>query len=451
MSTLQILVDLLHAPFQGDPSLPFRTLCTDSRQLQPGDVFVALRGERFDGHQFIPQALAQGAVAVISEQPVAGCHFRVADTLAAYQRIARGWREQFSIPVVAITGSAGKTTSKEMLAAALTCYGTVLKSHANHNNDIGVAQTLLQMRPEHQYVVLEMAMRGPGEIRRLAQMAQPTHALITHIGTAHIGRLGSREAIAAAKCELLQELGEGVALLNGEDPLLLATAEQVWSGETLTYGLEQGEFRGNWDPLAQTVTLSLPNANATKGLTLPVPLPGRHHALNWMGVLATVYCLGLDLEPLQKPVQLSPGLQGRNQHLKLPGDVEIWDETYNASPEAMIAALQLLAQTSGQRRWAILGPMRELGEQAPMLYAEVGRAAARLGLDRVLLLDPDGEMQPLLDQNPASYCERFVEVTSLVRVLRQQVQAGDRLLFKAARAVELERVLHLFLQEWQAE
>ncbi len=441
MPTLQMLADLLRVPLQGDPSLPFQTLCTDSRQLQAGDVFVALRGERFDGHEFIPQALAQGAVAVISEQPVAGSHFRVADTLAAYQCLARGWRKQFRIPVVAITGSAGKTTTKEMLAAALTRYGTVLKSQANYNNDIGVAQTLLQMRPEHQFVVLEMAMRGPGEIRRLAQMAQPTHALITHIGTAHIGRLGSRAAIAAAKCELLQELGQGVALLNGEDPLLLATAASLWSGHTLTYGLDQGDLRAEWDPQAQTVTV--------EGLTLPVPLPGRHHALNWMGVLATLRSLGLDLERLQEPVQLPANLQGRNQHLKLPDDVEILDETYNASPEAMIAALQLLAQTSGQRRWAILGPMRELGEHAPQLYAEVGQAAASLGLDRVLLLDPEGEMQPLLDQKPAAQAERFRDVSALLEVLLHQVQAGDRLLFKAARAVELEGVLNRFLQEWQ--
>jgi UDP-N-acetylmuramoyl-tripeptide--D-alanyl-D-alanine ligase len=442
MPTLQMLADLLHTPLQGDPSLPFQTLCTDSRQLQAGDVFVALRGERFDGHEFIPQALAQGAVAVISEQPVAGSHFRVVNTLAAYQCLARGWREQFRIPVVAITGSAGKTTTKEMLAAALTRYGTVLKSQANYNNDIGVAQTLLQMRPEHQFVVLEMAMRGPGEIRRLAQMAQPTHALITHIGTAHIGRLGSRAAIAAAKCELLQELGQGVALLNGEDPLLLSTAASLWSGQTLTYGLDQGDLRGEWDPQAQTVTV--------EGLTLTLPLPGRHHALNWMGVLATLRSLGLDWERLQEPIALPTQLEGRNRHLKITGDVELLDETYNASPEAMIAALHLLVQTSGKRHWAILGPMRELGEHAPQLYAEVGRAAALLGLDRVLLLDPEGEMQPLLDQKPAAQAERFRDVSALLEVLLHQVQAGDRLLFKAARAVELEGVLNRFLQEWQA-
>jgi UDP-N-acetylmuramoyl-tripeptide--D-alanyl-D-alanine ligase len=445
MLTLRTVADLLQTPLQGDPhllGLPVQAICTDSRQLQPGSVFVALRGERFDGHDFIPQALARGAVAVISQRPVAGPHFQVSDTLAAYQRIARGWREQFPPSVVAITGSAGKTTTKEMLAAALSRYGTVLKSEANHNNDIGVAQTLLQMRPEHQFVVLEMAMRGPGEIRRLAQMAQPTHALITHIGTAHIGRLGSRAAIAAAKCELLQELGQGVALLNGEDPLLLSTAASLWSGQTLTYGLDRGDLRGEWDPQAQTVTV--------EGLTLPVPLPGRHHALNWMGVLAALRSLGLDWERLREPIALPTHLEGRNRHLKLAGDVEIWDETYNASPEAMIAALHLLAQTPGKRRWAILGPMRELGEHAPQLYAEVGRAAAPLGLDRVLLLDPEGEMQPLLDQKPAAQAERCEEVSELLEVLLHQVQAGDRLLFKAARAVELERVLHRFLQEWQA-
>ncbi len=444
MLTLQAVADLLQTPLQGDPhllGLPVQALCTDSRQLQPGSVFVALRGERFDGHDFIPQALSKGAVAVISQRPTSGPHFQVSDTLRAYQRLARGWREQFSIPVVAITGSAGKTTTKEMLAAALSRYGSVLKSEANHNNDIGVAQTLLRLQPEHQFAVLEMAMRGPGEIRRLAQMARPTHALITHIGTAHIGRLGSRAAIAAAKCELLQELGQGVALLNGEDPLLLSTAAGLGSGPTLTYGLERGDLRGEWDPQAQTVTVA--------GLTLPVPLPGRHHALNWMGVLAAVRSLGLDWERLREPVALPTPLEGRNRHLKLAGDVEIWDETYNASPEAMIAALHLLAQTPGRRRWAVLGPMRELGEHAPQLYAEVGRAAAPLGLDWVLLLDPEGEMQPLLDQKPAAQAERCGDTAAVLQVLLHQVQAGDRLLFKAARAVELEQVLHRFLQAWQ--
>ncbi len=444
MLTLQAVADLLQTPLQGDPhllGLPVQALCTDSRQLQPGSVFVALRGERFDGHDFIPQALSKGAVAVISQRPTSGPHFQVSDTLRAYQRLARGWREQFSIPVVAITGSAGKTTTKEMLAAALSRYGSVLKSEANHNNDIGVAQTLLRLQPEHQFAVLEMAMRGPGEIRRLAQMARPTHALITHIGTAHIGRLGSRAAIAAAKCELLQELGQGVALLNGEDPLLLSTAAGLGSGPTLTYGLERGDLRGEWDPQAQTVTVA--------GLTLPVPLPGRHHALNWMGVLATVRSLGLDWERLREPIALPTPLEGRNRHLKLAGDVEIWDETYNASPEAMIAALHLLAQTPGRRRWAVLGPMRELGEHAPQLYAEVGRAAAPLGLDWVLLLDPEGEMQPLLDQKPAAQAERCGDAAAVLQVLLHQVQAGDRLLFKAARAVELEQVLHRFLQAWQ--
>ncbi|MFT0788649.1 UDP-N-acetylmuramoyl-tripeptide--D-alanyl-D-alanine ligase [Synechococcus sp. H55.10] len=444
MLTLQAVADLLQTPLRGDPhllGLPVQALCTDSRQLQPGSVFVALRGERFDGHDFIPQALSKGAVAVISQRPTSGPHFQVSDTLRAYQRLARGWREQFSIPVVAITGSAGKTTTKEMLAAALSRYGSVLKSEANHNNDIGVAQTLLRLQPEHQFAVLEMAMRGPGEIRRLAQMARPTHALITHIGTAHIGRLGSRAAIAAAKCELLQELGQGVALLNGEDPLLLSTAAGLGSGPTLTYGLERGDLRGEWDPQAQTVTVA--------GLTLPVPLPGRHHALNWMGVLATVRSLGLDWEPLREPIALPTPLEGRNRHLKLAGDVEIWDETYNASPEAMIAALHLLAQTPGRRRWAVLGPMRELGEHAPQLYAEVGRAAAPLGLDWVLLLDPEGEMQPLLDQKPAAQAERCRDAAAVLQVLLDQVQAGDRLLFKAARAIELEQVLHRFLQAWQ--
>ncbi|GAB4210866.1 MAG: UDP-N-acetylmuramoyl-tripeptide--D-alanyl-D-alanine ligase [Synechococcales cyanobacterium] len=417
--------------WQGDPALPFRGVETDSRQMQPGSLFVALAGETFDGHRFIPQAMQRGAVGVITAQPdqTSGDYpyVQVSDTLVAYQALARRWRQQFRLPLVGITGSAGKTSTKEMLAAALGRFGPVLKSQANHNNDIGVAHTLVHLGSQHQFAVVEMAMRGRGEIARLTEVAQPTHALITNVGTAHIGRLGSREAIAKAKCELLAGLSpEGVAILNGEDPRLLQTAATVWANQTLTYGLTQGEIRGEWDPEQQTVTVA--------GIPLPVPLPGRHQALNWMGVIATVQTLGLDLERLRDPIDLPAETAGRNRRFWCQGRL-ILDESYNAAPEAMVAALHLLANTPATRRLAVLGPMRELGDFADEVYAHLASVLAQLALDQVVVLDPAQEMPHL----PASVTFRDPE--SLIDYLGATSQPGDVLLFKAAHSIGLDRVV----------
>ncbi|MGF1574746.1 MAG: UDP-N-acetylmuramoyl-tripeptide--D-alanyl-D-alanine ligase [Cyanophyceae cyanobacterium] len=429
----------------------FSSISTDTRTLLPGSIFVALRGETFDGSRFVEQAFAKGAVAAIIDHPIPsppenvppGSLWVVPDTLTAYQSIAHQWRQHFQIPIIAITGSAGKTSTKEMVAAALERFGPVLKSAANHNNDIGVAETLLKIEPHHRFVVLEMAMRGMGEIARLATTAAPTHALITNIGTAHIGRLGSQLAIAQAKCELLQAGSLQAAILNGEDDLLLTTAEGILTQPLRTFGLERGDVRGHWDPQAQTVIVD--------DVTLPIPLPGRHHALNWMSVVALVKQLGLDLAQLQEPVVLPEALQGRNQVIQLAGDIGLWDETYNAAPEAMIAALQALCQVPQGvgRRGAVLGAMRELGDHAPSLYAQVGSAVAHLPLDFVLLLDPDGEMDPLAQQVQGS--QVFQTKAEVIEALVTQVQPGDQILFKAARAVGLEQVMQGFIERHRSQ
>ncbi|MEO0852537.1 MAG: UDP-N-acetylmuramoyl-tripeptide--D-alanyl-D-alanine ligase [Cyanobacteria bacterium J06648_11] len=441
--SLAPLVELLgaeaHGPF---PASSFRGISTDTRTLRPGELFVAIAGETFDGHEYVRAALEKGAVGAIAEREVDAPYLKVPDTLAAYQTLARWWRSRFDIPVVGITGSVGKTTTKEMLAAALSKYGTVLKTPANHNNDIGIPRTLLELDESHDFVVLEMAMRGPGEIDRLARTAQPTRAIITNIGTAHIGRLGSKAAIANAKCELLRHLQPetGIAILNGEDDLLLQTAAKVRpSGQTIGYGLARGDFLGNWQPDPPTLFLDQ--------LALPVPLPGRHHALNYVATLALIHSLDLSLDPLKTGIELLDDAIGRNQLRSLPDDIQIWDETYNAAPEAMQAALQLLAQTPGLRRWAILGPMRELGDAAPALNAAIGRLTAQLSLDGVCLLDPDGEMHALAAELERDRLHQFDSPEALTQWLVNVVQPGDRLLFKAARAIQLETVI----QQWLAQ
>ncbi|NEO92787.1 MAG: UDP-N-acetylmuramoyl-tripeptide--D-alanyl-D-alanine ligase, partial [Moorea sp. SIO3G5] len=248
------LVDILAAKTVNIPEKilekSFTGIITDTRHLEPGQLFLALRGEKFDGHDYASLAVEKGALAVIAEATkvtqLEGLPLiQVENTLKAYQQIARWWRDQFQIPVIAVTGSVGKTTTKELIAAVLSTKGTVLKTQANYNNEIGVPKTLLELAPDHDYAVIEMAMRGSGQIAELTEIANPTAGVITNVGTAHIGLLGSTEAIAKAKCELLAHMSNnGVAVLNHDNQRLIDTAAQVWQGQTITYGLEGGDVQG---------------------------------------------------------------------------------------------------------------------------------------------------------------------------------------------------------------
>ncbi|MBD2122851.1 UDP-N-acetylmuramoyl-tripeptide--D-alanyl-D-alanine ligase [Trichocoleus sp. FACHB-262] len=454
-ATLSQLVEILHAiPLNlssADLAQQAIGIGTDTRSLQPGEVFVALRGEKFDGHGFVGAALDQGAIAAIVDQAYeetpprentgAFPLLQVTDTLQAYQAIARWWRDQCGIPVVAVTGSVGKTTTKELISAVLATQGRVLKTQANYNNEVGVPKTLLELEPDHDYAVIEMGMRGPGEIALLTQIARPDIAVITNVGTAHIGRLGSEEAIAQAKCELLAEMAPtGTAILNHDSPLLLPTAATVWSGKTISYGLAGGDFQGQ---LLDTSTLSV------EGMQFPLPLPGQHNALNYLAALAVAKSLNISWEPLQAGLVVELP-SGRAKRHELPNDVVILDETYNAGLESMIAALQLLAQTPGQRRIAVLGTMKELGERSPEFHQQVGAMAAQLRLDHLLILADPAESAAMAAGAVGITTEEFDGSEAVVERLKQLVQPGDRLLFKASRAVALDRVVDSFCQEFSA-
>lgn len=415
-------------------------ITTDTRHLQPGNLFVALRGENFDGHDFARMAIAKGAIAVISDSFSATQldgvpQLQVEDTLVAYQQIARWWREQFQIPVIAITGSVGKTTTKELIAAVLSTSGKVLKTQGNYNNEIGVPKTLLEMGPEHDYAVIELAMRGSGQIALLTQLVRPTVSMITNVGTAHIGILGSEQAIADAKCELLVEMpSTGVAILNHDDQRLMATAA-IWQGQTLTYGLEGGDLQGT---LLDAQTLEV------KGVKLPLPLAGRHNALNYVGALAVAKVLGVDWMPLAEGLGIEMP-SGRSQRYDLPNDLVVLDETYNAGLESMLAALQLLAETPGARHIAVLGTMKELGERSIEFHQRVGQLAQQLELDALLILVDDKEANAIAVGAGSRISECFSSHDTLVKRLEELAQPGDRLLFKASRSVGLDRVVKQFL------
>jgi UDP-N-acetylmuramoyl-tripeptide--D-alanyl-D-alanine ligase len=434
---LEQLISILGAT----PSQPLtgvaQRITTDSRQVQPGDAFLALAGERWDGHDFVNDAVERGAVVAIIHRPdvlsTALPLLRVPDTLTAYQTLGAWWRKRFTIPVIAVTGSAGKTTTKELIAAVLTTHGRVLKTAANENNDIGVPKTLLQMSQDYDYVVLEMGMRGRGEIARLAQIAQPDVGVITTVGTAHIGRLGSREAIAQAKCELFAHLPpQGTGIYWRENELLHRTATAVWSGSTCTYGFTQGELQAQ---IAGN-TLIIGDWQA------PLPLPGEHNALNFLAALAVAKTLGVPWLGQPLTLDLPPG---RSRWWQLAPDILLLDETYNASPEAVCATLKTLKHTPGQRHIAVLGAMRELGDNSALLHAEVGQLIAELQYDYLILLN-DPEIIPLATAARAVPSHICADHGQIVRHLQTLLQPGDRVLVKASHSLGLERVVQSLTQ-----
>lgn len=423
-------------------------ISTDSRSIKPGEVFVALRGENFDGHKFVATAVEKGAIAIVKESGVKLQitenipQLSVNSTLEAYQKIATWWRDRFTIPVIAVTGSFGKTTTKELIAAVLSTKGRVLKTEANYNNEIGVPKTLLELEPEHDFAVIEMAMRGKGQIAELTHIAHPSIGVITNVGSAHIGLLGSEEAIASAKCELLAEMSpSSVAILNHDNHLLMETAATAWSGQTITYGLEGGDLRGE---------LINPETLRVEGLELPLPLLGRHNAQNYLAALAVAKVLQVDWTPLTGglAVQLP---EGRAKRYELPQDIVILDETYNAGRESMLAALNLLAQTPGKRHIAVLGTMKELGEKSPEFHRQIGAAVRELNLGNLIILTDDSEAEAIAQGAAPFPSECYRTHADVVKRLKEIVQAGDRILFKASHSVGLEKVVNQFRSQFVSE
>ena len=476
----------------GDPTrrpASLAAVSTDSRADLNGALFVPLVGERFDGHRFLETALAGGAAAAVAQRdrlspeqleavvalgrPV----WLVDDTLLAYQELGRLWRRQLGVPVVAVTGSAGKTTTRELIRASLACLGSVVASSGNENNDVGAPHTLLKADATTCALVVEMGMRGLGEIERLSRCAEPDVAVITNIGTAHIGRLGSREAIATAKCEISAALRpDGLVVIPAGDSLLEAALAAGWSGRVQRVALADDELAPGTPPADLVGRLVAPSPASgsdserpeaerldaerleaehlaterleVEGLPpITLPLAGRHNARNLLLALAVALELGVAPAALSDLAVEVPG--GRNRRLQL-GGVTVLDETYNASPEAMLAALDLLAAQplpADAASYAVLGTMLELGESSLALHRQVAERARNLGLDGLVIVDGGAEGAAMLEA--AAGLERLVRVArpeEALEPLLGWLRRGDALLLKASRGVALERLLPL-LQE----
>ncbi len=425
----------------------FDGVSTDTRKLVQGDLYVALRGEHFDGADFIAQAAQSGAVAALlnadsyrgesSPCPL----LLVEDTRLALGQLAAYWRAQFAISLVAITGSNGKTTVKEMLAAILRVAAgstdAVLATKGNFNNDIGMPLTLLQLNAEHRYAVIEMGMNHPGEIDYLTMLARPQVALINNASGAHLAGMGSVEAVAQAKGEIFAGLQYGgSAIINADDEHAPLWRKLAGANSLLEFGLnQQADVSGVWQ--ASATGLRLDVQTPLGDFTADLQVPGEHNARNALAATAAAIALNLSLESIVAGLEAFAGVAGRLQRKPARHGATVIDDTYNANPASLRAAISVLAQTEG-KRLLVLGDMGELGENAADFHAEIGRAACQAGIEQLYAL---GDLSRNAVQAFGSNAHHFASVEALQAALEKQLDAGTTVLVKGSRFMKMERVV----------
>ncbi|MEB3205272.1 MAG: UDP-N-acetylmuramoyl-tripeptide--D-alanyl-D-alanine ligase [Candidatus Sericytochromatia bacterium] len=430
-----------------EPATVFDRVVTDSRQSCEGALFLALQGPHFDGHRFLTEALAKGARGAIVSRtealPEGLPAWTVPDTLLAYGRLARHVRRREGWRVVGITGSSGKTTTKELIADLAARSLGVVRSPENHNNEVGVPRTLLSVPRGTDLVVIEMGMRGSGQIAWLAEIAEPEVGVITTVGTAHIGLLGSQEAIMEAKGELLAGLpGTGHGIVDGDNPWLARlAARHAGTWQTSASGRPDADLRATAQPVADDGTWHLPVAwdlpDGRRGAArLAMPLPGRHHAVNALAAVGTLLALGLEIpEVLDLP---GLGVGGRGQVLTA-GAIDVVDESYNANPESMRASLETFCTVPApRRRVAVLGSMAELGEHAVAAWQDLGRWLADAPIDLIVTV---GDEPAILAEAAGKRVVRCTTPGEAVRCLQERLGPGDRVLVKGSRAARLDEVV----------
>jgi UDP-N-acetylmuramoyl-tripeptide--D-alanyl-D-alanine ligase len=426
------------------------TISTDSRTVAPNELFVALHGERFNGHKFISEVAAKGISVVMAEEHWLKGH-AIPDTLTciavksglrSFGDLAANWRQRFDIPIIGVTGSNGKTTVKEMLATILELIGPGLKTSGNLNNLVGLPQMLFQLRPEHQWAVLEMGMSEPGEIDRLASIASPRVGIVLNALPAHLQSMGTVEAVAAAKGELLHRISDGgLAVVNADDPRV-ASLSQNASARRISFGIDRGEVRArDIEPLGldgQHFLLVTPHGEATVHLKAC----GRHNVYNALAATAALL-EKVELSVIAAGLEAFTPYRGRFQIEKL-GTITIIDDSYNANPASTKAALETLSQIAAVgHRIAVLGDMLELGEHEADAHLGVGAIAGRT-VDRLYLT---GERMINYASEGARLADMPVEsviccqsISEIAKKLHQTITDGDVILIKGSRGMTMEKV-----------
>ncbi|MER7791538.1 UDP-N-acetylmuramoyl-tripeptide--D-alanyl-D-alanine ligase [Streptomyces sp. NPDC097640] len=438
----------------------------DSREVRPGSLFVALPGERVDGHDFARGAVEAGAVAVLAARPVGDADapvpaIVVPDVQAALGTLARAVVQRLDATVVALTGSAGKTSTKDLIAQLLRRHGPTVWTPGSLNNELGLPLTAMTADETTRHLVLEMGARGKGHIRYLTDLTPPRVGLVLNVGTAHIGEFGGREAIAEAKGELVEALPAaaegGVAVLNADDPLVRAMATRT-KARTVLFG-----EAADADVRAENVRLA---GGGRPAFTLHTPtgcsevtmrLYGEHHVPNALAAAAVAHELGMSVDEIATALSEAGQLsRWRMEVTERPDGVTVVNDAYNANPESMRAALRALVamgkagEAEGRRTWAVLGPMAELGEESLAEHDAVGRLAVRLNVSKLVAVG--GQEAAWLDmgaKNEGSWGEESVHVSDVraaVDLLRSELRPGDVVLVKASRSVGLERVAQALLE-----
>ncbi|MCC6535114.1 MAG: UDP-N-acetylmuramoyl-tripeptide--D-alanyl-D-alanine ligase [Burkholderiales bacterium] len=421
---------------------------TDTRALTPGELFVAIKGERFDAVRFVGDALQRGAAAAVVARasmpapPAADAALIVVDdTRAALGKLAAYWRERFFLPLVGLTGSNGKTTVKDMIAAVLRLHcadaSHVLATEGNLNNDIGVPLTLLRLRERHRYAVIEMGMNHAGEIRYLTGLARPTIALVNNAGSAHIGLLGSLDAIARAKGEIYEGLAsDGVALINADDAYAPLWRGQNAARKVIDFGLDtpacvSGRYTGH--RLSSDIVVRTP-AGQTR---FTLGLPGVHNVRNAIAAAAAAFALDVPAALIGRGLAAVRGPEGRLECFQGRNGSIVLDDTYNANLDSSLAAVAVLAQMPG-RRVLVLGDMGELGSHALETHSRVGAAAAAAGIDLLITL---GELSRHASEAFGPAARHCARIEDLLEAVTPELAPGTTLLVKGSRFMQMERVV----------
>lgn len=429
---------------RGDVSATFTNPAIDSRSVQPGDLFFALHGEHQDGHDFVADALSRGAAGAVVERPMevvdGASLFHTSDSLEALHGIATQQRARSNARVIGVTGSVGKTTCKEIVAAVLGRKYEVLKSEANYNTDIGIALTLMQLTPEHERAVLELAMYDRGEIALTAQIAAPSVGIVTNIGPVHLERVGWMGGIVEAKAELVEALSaDGLAVLNGDDARTATLARRT-RARTVLFGMsEQCNVRGLDVQSRGLDGISFRIEADGASVDVSCPLPGKHHVYPALAAAAVALDDGISLAEIAEALS-EVRLDQRLNVIAGPSGSTIIDDSYNASPAAMLAALDLLRELDG-RRIAVLGDMRELGAAEEEGHRSVGRRAAEC-CDVLFVVGDCAEITAAAAREVGHADVRTLSVGDEgTQELRSELREGDYALIKASRALELEKLV----------
>jgi UDP-N-acetylmuramoyl-tripeptide--D-alanyl-D-alanine ligase len=421
----------------------FTSVTTDSRAIEAGCLFVALKGETFDGHQFVEQAIASGATGVLVSREVSApsnaCVLRVDDTLVALQEIAKAHREQFAAPVIAVTGSNGKTTTKQMLASIMHAHfgsDAVIATHGNLNNHIGVPLTLLRLRAQHKVAIVEMGMNHFHELSLLTRLSKPDVAVITNAGPAHLEGVGSLMGVAKAKGEIFEGLAaNGCAVINRDDAFFAYWQVITREVKQISFGSQaDATVRGTF---AAPTRLSFTLNGSTDLHIVDLPMPGAHNASNALAAIGAAHAIGIPTKAMIDGLRVATNVSGRLTNKRLPNGTLAIDDSYNANPASMRAAIDVLRAMPGKRILAV-GDMAEMGENWQALHREVALYAAAAGLNGVFTL---GQRFQSVAECFGSSGQSFSTLQSLVSALQGELDANTTLLAKGSHSMAMHRVI----------